>query len=246
MKIGILVIATGKYDTFFEQLYDSFEEFFLPGHPKTFFYLTDSNQENLPYNVEKHYIKHQKWPLPTLFRYKYFLSVKEEILESGVECLYYTDVDMKAIFKMGDEILPSKDKPIVAVAHPGFYKVNKGTPETRRISNAYINPREKRDYYIAGGFQGGFTNEYLTLSENINNMIDNDYKKGIIPVWHDESMWNRYYTTNINQYKILSPSYCYPEGKYKNPKMNNYHALIKYNIQPKLLALDKDHKIFQK
>ena len=56
MKIGVLVIATGRYDQFFEPLYDSFEEHFLPGHQKIYFYLTDSKQEDLPYNVNKYYI----------------------------------------------------------------------------------------------------------------------------------------------------------------------------------------------
>lgn len=245
MKIGILLISTGRYEQFFEPLYDSFEEHFLPGHQKIYFYLTDSKKEDLPYNVEKYYIERRGFPGDTLFRYKYFLSIEKEIQESGVDCLYYTDIDMKAIYKMGDEILPSKDKPIIAVAHPGFYKKSLGTPETRKISKAYIDPKEKREYYIAGGFQGGLRDEYLKLCHTIDQMIDSDVSRNIIPVYHDESMWNRYYTSNINKFKILNPSYCYPEGKYKNPKMNNYHTLIKYNIQPTLLALDKNHDWFR-
>ena len=243
MKIGVLVIATGRYDQFFEPLYDSFEEHFLPGHQKIYFYLTDSTQEDLPYNVDKYYIERKGFPGDTLFRYKYFLSIEKEIIASGVDCLYYTDVDMKAIYKMGDEILPTTEKPIIAVAHPGFYKKGLGTPETRKISNAYINPKEKRKYYIAGGFQGGFTKEYLTLSKNISDMIDDDYSKGIIPVWNDESMWNRYYTTNLNKYKILTPSYVYPESKFHKPKSQSYKTIE--NLKPILLALDKDHSWFR-
>ena len=245
MKIGVLVIATNKYHVFFNQLYDSFEEHFLPGHEKTYFYLTDSKEDNLPYNVIKLPIEHKPWPLPTLFRYKYFLSAELEILESGVDCLYYTDVDMRAIGKMGDEILPTREKPIVAVAHPGFFKVSKGTPETRSISNAYIHPNEPRDYYVAGGFQGGFTNDYLNAVKHMDKMIDDDYNKGVIPVWHDESIWNRYYTSNLNRYKILSPSYCYPESKYKRKNDNRHYRQLNH-IKPLLLALDKNHKEFRK
>lgn len=244
MKIGILVIATGKYEQFFEQLYDSFEEHFLPGHPKTYFYLTDSKQTNLPYNVEKFEIKHEKWPGPTLHRYRNFLSIEKEILESEVDCLYYTDVDMKAISKIGDEILPNVSKPIVAVAHPGFYKISKGTPETRKKSKAYIESNEPRDYYVAGGFQGGMTHQYLMACETINTMINTDESNGIVPIWHDESMWNRYYTSNLNKFKILSPSYCYPECKYiKGEKLNNYKTCE--DLKPVLLALDKNHKYFR-
>lgn len=243
MKIGILIIATGRYEQFFEQLYDSFEEYFLPEHKKTYFYLTDSKSENLPYNVEKFYIKRQGFPLDTLFRYKYFLSIEKEIRESGVDCLYYTDIDMEAVAKLGNEILPTIQKPIIAVAHPGFYKLGLGTPETRPESKAYINPKEYRDYYIAGGFQGGFTDDYLKLSHNINHLIDIDYNKGIIPVWADESCFNRYYTSHLNKFKILTPSYCYPENKYKNPNINSYQQLK--GLKPILLALDKDHTYFR-
>ena len=244
MKIGILVIATGRYEQFFEQLYDSFEEFCLPGHSKTYFYLTDSKQEDLPYNVEKYFIQRQGFPQDTLFRYKYFLSIEEEILKSGVDCLYYTDIDMKAIYKMGDEILPNTRNPIIAVAHPGFYKVSKGTPETRKISKAYINPKEHRDYYIAGGFQGGFTKDYLKACHELNSMIDSDYSRNIIPVWNDESMWNRYYTSNLSKFKILSPSYVYPESKYNYPQRVNHYKQLD-GLKPVLLALDKNHKYFR-
>lgn len=243
MKIGVLIIATGRYDQFLEQLYDSFEEHFLPGHQKTYFYLTDSKAKDLPYNVEKYYIERKGFPGDTLFRYKYFLSIEEEILKSEVDCLYYTDIDMKAVFKMGDEILPTQQHPIVAVAHPGFYKKGLGTPETRKISKAYISPNEKRHYYIAGGFQGGFTKEYLKTSKDISDMIDYDYGRGIIPVWNDESMWNRYYTSNLNKYKILTPSYVYPESKFNKPDSKSYDTLN--DLKPKLLALDKDHSWFR-
>lgn len=245
MKIGVILIGTGKYHEFFYQLYDSFEEHFLPGHQKTYFYLTDSKEENLPYNVQKYYIPRQGFPQDTLYRFKYFLTIEKEILESNVECLYYTDIDMKAIKKIGDEILPSPQKPLIGTAHPGFFQINLGTPETRKESKAYIDPKEKRNCYIAGGFQGGLTKHYLQASKIIDNLIDIDVNNNIIPVWNDESMWNRYYTSNLNKFKILTPSYCYPEGKYNNPKMNNYIPLIKYNIVPRLLALDKNHKYFR-
>ena len=244
MKIGVLVISTGKYEEFFEQLYDSFEQHFLPGHSKTYFYLTDSKNNDLPYNVEKFYIPRRGFPDDTLFRYKYFLSIEKEILESGVEALFYTDIDMKAVAKMGDEILPTIKKPMVAVAHPGFFTVNKGTPETRKISQAYIDPTEKRDYYVAGGFQGGFTKPYLEASKKLDLMIDIDRSKGITPVWNDESMWNRYYTSNLSKFKVLSPSYVYPESKYYKQE-NKVHYKQLNGLRPVLLALDKDHKYYR-
>lgn len=244
MKIGVIIIGTGKYDEFFEQLYDSFEEYFLPNHKKTYFYLTDSKNDNLPYNVHKFYIPRKGFPYDTLYRYKYFLSIEKEIRDSDVECLYYTDIDMQAVAKMDDEILPSYHKPLVAVAHPGFYNISKGTPETRKISKAFIDSNEPRDYYVAGGFQGGLTNEYLQASHILNNLIDDDYSRGIIPVWNDESMWNRFYTSNLKKFKVLTPSYVYPESKYKKPQNKEHYKQLN-ELKPILLALDKDHKYFR-
>ena len=243
MEVGILVISIGKYDIYFEQLYKSFEKYFLPKMKKVYFYLNDSDKEILYDNVINCPIssKYKKWPLPTLYRYKFFLSIKEIIKSTNVKYLYYTDIDMKAVNNIEEEILPTIEKPLIGVAHPGFWKINLGTPEKRPISKAYIKDNEKRDYYICGGIQGGFTDEFINASVDLNKMIDEDYSKGIIPIWNDESCHNRRYVSNLNEYKILTPSYCYPEETYIN-KNNGYRMLVKYNLVPRLIALKKNHK----
>ena len=45
MKIGLLIIATGRYKLFFDDLYKTVEKNFLPEHEKTFFYFTDSKKD---------------------------------------------------------------------------------------------------------------------------------------------------------------------------------------------------------
>lgn len=243
MHIGILLISLGKYDIYFQQLYNSFEKFFLPFHKKTYFYLNDSKRTHFPDNVIDCPLssEYRAWPSPTLWRNRFFLSIEQQIRDSGVECLFYSDVDMIAINIMGDEILPTMDQRLVCTIHPGFFAKSLGTPETRRISKAYIDPTEKRDYYVAGGFSGGFIHDYLKMCKEINENIQYDYDRGIIACWHDESHINRYMVSNQNKFKFLSPSYCYPESIYKNPKNRNYSMLTKNNIIPRLIALDKNH-----
>jgi hypothetical protein len=238
MKIGILIIGTNKYKCFFSQLYNSFEKNVLTNHDKTYFYFTDDLTQNVPHNVKMIFIKSESWPLPTLFRYNYMLKAKDDLCK--MDYLFYTDIDMCAINTIGDEILPDY---LLGVAHPGFFKKGVGTPEKRLISRAYIGDHEFREYYICGGFQGGTTKEYIKAMEIMNEMIQNDYSKNIIPVWNDESIWNRYYVTNQKFYKILTPEYCYPECKYKNRNIANYQTII--HLTPRLLALDKNHKEFQ-
>lgn len=238
MKIGILVIGTRKYKNFFHTLYNSFEKYVLTEHEKVYFYFTDDVNQSLPSNVKLYNAPAENWPLPTLFRYKYMLTAKEDLLK--MDYLFYTDIDMLAINQIGNEILPER---LMATAHPGFYKKSLGTPEKRQISRAYIGQHEQRDYYVCGGFQGGKTSDYIRAMEIMNEMIQDDYNKGIIPIWNDESIWNRFYVTNKNVFKILTPEYCYPEGKYKNPNMPNYNTII--DLTPRLLALDKNHKEYQ-
>jgi hypothetical protein len=242
MKIGILVIGTRKYKQFFQQLYDSFEKHVLTQHEKTYFYFTDDTNQVTSSNVKMYETPAEPWPLPTLFRYKYMLPAKEELLK--MDCLIYTDIDMLAINTIGDEILPNGiNEKLVATAHPGFYKKSLGTPEKRQISRAYIGPHEQRDFYVCGGFQGGKSEDYVIAMEIMNQLIQEDYSKNIIPIYHDESIWNRFYVTNKQFYKILTPEYCYPEGKYKFPQMPNYQTIL--GLTPRLLALDKNHKEFQ-
>lgn len=242
MKIGILVIGTKKYKHFFQQLYNSFEKHVLVNHEKTYFYFTDDITQDVSNNVKMFYVPAENWPLPTLFRYKYMLTsgAKEELL--NMDYLFYSDIDMLAINTIGDEILPQQEK-LMATAHPGFYKKGLGTPEKRLISRAYIGPHEQREYYVCGGFQGGHAKDYVRAMEIMNEMIQDDYSKSIIPIYHDESIWNRFYTTNKKFFKILTPEYCYPEGKYKFPQMGNYNTIL--GLTPRLLALDKNHREYQ-
>ena len=213
--IGVLLIATGKYDVFVQPLIQSLKRHFLPGYQvKTILWTDKETQADLCLHQ-----KHEPWPAPTLNRYKTILS-QRELLEQ-FDYLFYMDVDMLAVDTIGDEILGD----LVAVQHPGFIgKV--GTPERRSRSAAYIPRREKSVYY-AGGFQGGRSTRYLDMCHTLHNQIESDRQKGITAVWHDESHLNKYLHYNRPGI-VLSPSYCYPES-WEMPYVK------------RLVALDKDH-----
>lgn len=136
--------------------------------------------------------------------------------------MYYCDADMLFVDHMDDEILGD----LVGTIHPGFY--NKyGSYEKNPLSLACIKPKEGKKYY-AGGFNGGKSENFLTMCIKIKNNIDIDLSNNIIAVWHDESHLNHYFIDNPPTNE-LSPSYCYPES---------------WDIPFKkiLLALDKNHK----
>jgi len=243
MKIGILTIATGKYTKFVKPLYESIQKYFLKNHEKTFILFTDNCSEmdgmcseiNANSIVTK--IERKGFPGDTLYRYHHFYSARERLKSLGSECpdvLYYLDADMLIANEVGEEILPTRYKSLVATAHPGFYMRNGnnplGTPETNSKSKAFIPQDRWRPHYWAGGFNGGSFEAFMSMSSAIMGRIDEDDKNGITAIWHDESHLNCYLSEHfvINQVKTMLPSYCYPES---------------WNIpfEKKIIALDKNH-----
>lgn len=220
MKVGLLLIATGKYDRFVQPLLDSVDKYFLKAHEVHKFLFTDS--DNFKETEYLHIIPkaHEPYPAPTLKRYEMFISHKQEL--SKMDYLFYCDVDMLFVDEVGEEILSER----VATIHPG-YLGGRGTPETRKQSKAYVSPEEKLCYY-AGGFNGGTSESFLKMSDQLDKNIKEDNKNNIMAIWVDESHMNRYFIDNPPT-KILTPSYCYPES---------------WNLpyKKRLLALDKDHK----
>jgi histo-blood group ABO system transferase len=226
MKIGLLLIATNKYFDFIPPLLEGVSKFFLPKLDVTYFIFT-----NVPVRGEGKavitQVEHKPWPWMTLERYKIFHTHAH--LFEGMDYLFYCDADMSVVGEVGDEILSER----VATLHPGCFLWNpRGEPETNPDSLACIAPEEEiPDCYKCGGFQGGSKEEYLKMSKKISENIDEDYKKGIIAKWHDESHFNRYMLDHPPT-KVLDPSYCFAQD-YPLP------------FEPKIIALNKDHALFR-
>jgi histo-blood group ABO system transferase len=221
MKIGLLIIATEKYTKFIQPLIESADKHFLKGHEVTYFVFSNKDQIELDTerDVRLTRVEHMQWPYMTLFRYKFFTESNQKLSE--MDYLYYCDADMLFVSEVGDEILSD----LVATIHPG-YLGGRGTPETRPQSLACVFPHEQMEYY-AGGFNGGTSKSFLKMSSILSERINEDMKRGIIAIWHDESHMNRYMIDH-RPTKVLDPSYCHPES---------------WNLPyPKrLLALDKNH-----
>lgn len=244
MNIGILSIATGKYVKFLRPLYESIQKFFLKDHKKTFIIFTDNVEfvtslcQELNIKNQIFQIERKGFPGDTLYRYHHFHSAREKLKSLGIDCpdaLYYFDADMLVTDNVGDEVLPTRYKTLIATAHPGFYNRPGnnplGTPETRQMSKAFIPQDRYRPCYWAGGFNGGGFEAFMSLSAGIVGRINEDDKNNIIAVWHDESHLNCYLSEHfiINQVKTLTPSYCYPES-------------WNLSFPKKIIALDKNHE----
>jgi len=222
-KVGLLIVATGRYIEFVEPLVKSAQKHFLTNHDVTYFVFTDKEPPQL-HNIVKIEQHRLGWPYDTMMRYKMYYNAKDQL--GQMDYLFACDADMLFVDTVGDEILGKR----VATLHPGFIG-KRGTYETCPISKAYIPSNDGR-FYFAGGFNGGKTQQFLKLCKTVTDNIHIDLKKEIIAVWHDESHINRYYIDNPPT-TILTPSSCYPES-WDLP------------YRKRLLALDKNHEEMRK
>ncbi len=212
-KIAILYISTGKYITFWDDFYRTMEEFFLPRHKKTYFLFTDSMDLSVPENVVKIETKQEKWPYITLKRYHFFTSISDRLKD--FDYIYFLNGNLIPKVEIDEEIFPTDEQGIMVTLHPGFFwnTPNLLTYERNLKSQSYI-PYNEGKYYVAGAFNGGTAPAFLSLSAKIKEMTDIDLKNNVMPVWHDESMLNRYLLDYMETRKplVLLPEYLIPEG----------------------------------
>lgn len=230
-KIGLCIMATGKYDALAQNFIESARKFFCKNHEVTYFVFTDGKVRPAS-DIVQVYQKRLGWPLDTLMRFEVYATHAK--LLACMDYIFASDADMRFVAPVGDEILSDR----VATQHPGYAGYNlpwggtqRGEYETNPISTAYVSHKEGKCYF-AGGFYGGQRDEFFTLIEHLTIQIRKDFDKNHIARWHDESHLNRYFIDN-KPTLILSPSYCYPEN---------------WNLpcERKLLALDKNHAAMRK
>jgi len=226
MKIGLIVIATGKYVEFLPHFVESARKFFFHEYDVTINLFSD-RESTVSDRTNSFFLAAKPWPYPTLRRY-HAIHEQRKVLCS-FDYLFYCDVDMRFVFPVGEEALPDSESGLVGTEHPGFFGGRRGTFERRIESTAYV-PEDEGIHYFAGGFNGGTSAAFLNMSGLIKERVDHDLNNKIISVWHDESHLNRYFVDHPP--KMLDPGYCYPES---------------WNIpfKKRILALDKDHEYYR-
>lgn len=187
------------------------------------------------------------WPYPTLLRYNLFLQ-QEQILEK-YDYIFYCDVDMRFEGIVGDEIL---GQGITAAVHPGYHIRKEYWPpyEPNPESASYIkrpgriiddttmgqlNGKKRfMPLYFAGGLQGGKSKSFIKAMKACKKLIDKDLTKNYIPIWNDETVWNKYLSTHPPDV-VLTPSYIYPDSLIEE----YYVPLWGQRYQPRLVTLTK-------
>ena len=242
-KVALVCICLNShYWPYAEQMIQGAKQLFLPGHDVDYFLWSDMSEEQAKtYGATVFPTEPIEWPFPTLLRYNLFLQQEEKLAE--YDYIFYCDVDMKFVNVVGDEIL---GEGLTAAEHPMYSLRKEYCPpyEPNSESSAYIprpgrvisdngKPRFKPLYY-AGGIQGGKADVFIEAMKVMRTMIDKDMSKNYIPIWNDESVWNKYLFENPPAV-VLTPSYVYPDSLIKE----YYEPLWGCNYIPKLVTLTK-------
>lgn len=238
-KVGMLVMATGKYLSFVLRQVKSANLHLLPNADVTYYVFSDKSSLPDPGQDRDNIvlIHHEglRWPEATLLRFHVYLQHWEEF--SSSDYLFALDADMEWVSVVNEEDLFGD---VVAALHPGFYLRDHGhissTYENNPRSSAFV-PDHERTSYFAGGFYGGRTQRVREILKGCYDLVEADRKWNYIAVWHDESYLNRYFKTNPPS-RILTPEFVYPE-----PPVDQNFPTLHYPVQimPKLYALNKNH-----
>lgn len=228
-KVAMVCICLNEpYWEYVRPMIDSARKFLLPGHDVDFLLWSDMPPE-VNYRATVFETESAQWPLPTLMRYSLFLQQEEKLRE--YDYIFYCDVDMLFVGVVGDEILGNG---ITAALHP-MYDVRQAVKyplETNPLSTAYIKVPE---FYFAGGFQGGKTDEFIKAMRICKRAVDEDFTNNYMARWNDESHWNKYLFDNPPSV-ILDAGYIYPDSLIKE-----YYKPIVWGEDktPKLMTLTK-------
>jgi glycosyltransferase involved in cell wall biosynthesis/SAM-dependent methyltransferase len=241
-SVGLMLIATGKYDRFLQGIIDSADKHFLNENFDVTYYvfsdITSLDAERKTVHIPKsdrriiHIpIQHKPFPFASMDRFAHFAN-NEHILNNE-DYLYYVDVDCLFVDNIGPEIIGD----LVGVQHCGFTN-GKGPFETNPASRLFISDSYPKKYknYFGGGFSGGRRDKYMELAKWCKDVIDRDVANNVIPVWHDETAINRYFLDN-EPTVILTPSYHYPQSNIESYKKK----WLPKTFAPKILLLDKNH-----
>ena len=214
--VGLLVMATGKYISYVDDLLDSADRYFCTDHAVTYFVFTDGelkSRNNLIVIPQEQL----GWPYDTMMRFAVYDKHKERFADC--DYLFSCDADMRFAESVGSEMFGDR----VGTLQPN-YLFDAKPYERNPLSTACIN-RGEGLHYFAGGFYGASRDEFIALIQGITNQICIDLARGYIAINNDESHLNRYFVDH-KPTVILSPSYCHFEN-WRSPYAQKLVALVK-------------------
>jgi len=213
--VGLLVIATGPYLRFAQELLGDVGDHLAREADVTVNLFTDASHADvrtLPtsrqLNLNVVPVPRLRWPEASLHRYELFTHAQADI---AGEVLIYLDADIRIARPFLETLTPSEwAGGLAAVRHPGFYRRRalrrRGSWESHRASVAYVPPWRRRTY-VCGGVWMGMRRPVLDASRELAERVRRDSAVGITAQWHDESHWN--WWVAYRKVHLLGPEYCW-------------------------------------
>jgi len=238
MKVAISFLGTGKYLDFLPQYYQNIEEYFLPNTKKTILAFTDGELDEAPKNIKVFPQEHLDWPYITLKRFEIINKARKIIADH--DWFVFIDGDALVVDRIEEEDFFT-DKPLFGVHHPCHYlKMHPHTSypgafEITENCNAAIDlEKYQPKVYYQGCFWGGKTPDVLKMIDELQYRVEDDLKRNVIALWHDESHLNKYFIENPDLVHTYGPEYAYPE-LFKD----------QCTFKPKIIHLAKDNSEYQ-
>ena len=127
------------------------------------------------------------WPCNSLLRFKMFCRIKDRL--SVNDYLFFFNANAKIVTPVtAQEILPMDEDFSALCIETDPEKMS----HERRPESAACVPLGSTKYYYSGALNGGKVQPYLILLESCNTIVDTDLRNGIMPIWHDESVINKF------------------------------------------------------
>ena len=223
-SVGLVVLATGRYIEFVPPLLRSAQQH-VAGLRRAYV-LTDSTPPAVSdMEVVRLPWGQTPWPYSTLLRYRAITAYADRLRD--VDVLLHLDADMSFV---GPVDLTSTEG-VFAVQHPGLVAASPAEfPYERRPESRACVPVGEGRVYVAGGVQGGSTARYLEACRTMADWLQTDLDAGLVPLWHDESMWNRYCISHPPAV-VLPVDYCTPD--------------VAPPAGARILALTKNHDLYR-
>jgi len=254
-KVGLVFIGTSKYADFFPRWKKSIDDNFLNDCEKTIYAFTDRQEEYFKgSNIFPIKVTNCVWPQATLFRYKWINAVMSTNKTDHLDYMFYIDSDLFAQTNITLDEIICEGKPLTGVHHPGnFMNPKWETFESNENSTACVK-RPVSQYgdspvYHQGCFWGGEQKAVKEMVATLEERIDDDYSRGIMACWYDESHMNKYFLENMSLVNTVPWNYAFPENGpwkelYSDVEIKMLHAdksdaeyprppAAAYKVQPK-------------
>ena len=111
---------------------------------------------------------------------------------------------------------------------PGAFETNESS-----LASLDLDKYQPQVYY-QGCFWGGKVPEVCAMIDELEDRTNDDLKRHIVALWHDESHINRFFIENQDKVHTFGPEFAFPE-------VFKEHCTFK----PRIVHLAKDNSAYQ-